>query len=65
MEPIAAWLEKLGLSEYAPRFAEDDIDISVLPHLNDQLKQAHVAPLIVSQVDPSEVDPDENSVVSQ
>jgi hypothetical protein len=36
MQPIAAWLEKLGMSEYAQRFAENDIDISVLPHLTDQ-----------------------------
>jgi class 3 adenylate cyclase/predicted ATPase len=36
MQPIAAWLEKLGMSEYARRFAENDIDISVLPHLTDQ-----------------------------
>jgi class 3 adenylate cyclase len=36
MQPIAAWLEKLGMSEYAQRFAENDVDISVLPHLTDQ-----------------------------
>jgi class 3 adenylate cyclase/predicted ATPase len=36
MQPIAAWLEKLDMSEYARRFAENDIDISVLPHLTDQ-----------------------------
>jgi class 3 adenylate cyclase len=36
MQPIAAWLEKLGMSEYAQRFAENDLDISVLPHLTDQ-----------------------------
>ena len=32
----ADWLEKLGLSEYAQRFAENDIDVSVLRHLTDQ-----------------------------
>jgi hypothetical protein len=36
MQPIAAWLEKLDMAEYARRFAENDIDISVLPHLTDQ-----------------------------
>ena len=36
MQPIAAWLEKLGMSEYVQRFAENDLDISVLPHLTDQ-----------------------------
>ena len=36
MQQIADWLEKLGMSEYAQRFAENDIDVSVLPHLTDQ-----------------------------
>jgi hypothetical protein len=36
MRPIADWLKKLDLSEYAERFAENGIDISVLPHLTDQ-----------------------------
>ena len=36
MQQIADWLEKLGMSEYAQRFAENDIDIAVLPHLTDQ-----------------------------
>ena len=36
MQQIADWLEKLGMSEYAERFAENDIDISVLRHLTDQ-----------------------------
>ena len=30
------WLEKLGMSEYAERFAENGIDVSVLPDLTDQ-----------------------------
>ena len=30
MQQIADWLEKLGLSEYTARFAENGIDISVL-----------------------------------
>ena len=36
MHQIADWLEKLGMSEYAQRFAENDIDTSILPHLTDQ-----------------------------
>jgi class 3 adenylate cyclase len=36
MKPIAEWLEKLGLAEYADRFAENGIDFSVLPDLSDQ-----------------------------
>ena len=39
MQKIADWLEKLGMSEYAQRFAENDIDVSVLPHLTDQRPQ--------------------------
>ena len=36
MQQIADWLKQLGISEYAERFAENDIDIAVLPHLTDQ-----------------------------
>ena len=36
MRQIADWLEKLGLGQYAQRFAENDIDTSVLPHLTDE-----------------------------
>src|SRR6516165_10654608 len=36
MQQIADWLEKLGLSEYTQRFAENRIDFSVLPDLTDQ-----------------------------
>ena len=36
MQKIADWLKKLGMSEYAERFAENDIDASVLPELTDQ-----------------------------
>ena len=36
MQQIADWLTKLGMSEYAERFAENGIDVSVLPHLTDQ-----------------------------
>jgi hypothetical protein len=34
-QPISNWLEKLDLGQYAHRFAENDIDVSVLPHLTD------------------------------
>jgi class 3 adenylate cyclase len=35
-QQIATWLEKLGMSEYAQRFAENRIDLSILPDLTDQ-----------------------------
>jgi hypothetical protein len=44
MQQIADWLEKLGMSEYAERFAESDIDTSVLRDLSDQdLKELGVS----------------------
>ena len=36
MQQIADWLEKLGMSEYAQRFAENGIELRVLPDLTDQ-----------------------------
>ena len=36
MQQITDWLESLGLSEYAQRFAENDIDFSILADLTDQ-----------------------------
>src|SRR5215469_8296010 len=36
MQQIADWLKKLGLPEYGGCFAENGIDVSVLPHLTDQ-----------------------------
>jgi len=46
MQQIADWLEKLGMSEYAQRFAENDIDIAILPDLTDQdLEKIGVASL--------------------
>ena len=36
MQQIADWLKTLGMSEYAERFVDNKIDISVLPHLTDQ-----------------------------
>src|SRR6476620_2541322 len=44
MQQVAEWLEKLGMSEYAERFAESDIDTSVLRDLTDQdLKELGVS----------------------
>jgi class 3 adenylate cyclase len=36
MQQIAEWLEKLGLSEYAQRFADNAIDLSVIRDLTEQ-----------------------------
>jgi class 3 adenylate cyclase/predicted ATPase len=36
MTPIAEWLGSLGLSEYADRFVENRIDLSILQDLTDQ-----------------------------
>src|SRR6266540_4642963 len=36
MQQISNWLEKLGLEQYALRFAENGIDLDVLPELTDQ-----------------------------
>ena len=36
MQQIADWLEKLGMTEYAKRFAENGINVAALPHLTDQ-----------------------------
>ena len=36
MQEIADWLTRLGLPEYAGAFAENGVDVAVLPHLTDQ-----------------------------
>jgi class 3 adenylate cyclase len=44
MQQVADWLQKLGLGQYAQRFAENDISFSVLPDLTDQhLKELGVS----------------------
>jgi hypothetical protein len=48
MQQIADWLEKLGMSEYAERFAESDIDTSVLRDLTDQDLKERLRSLPVS-----------------
>jgi hypothetical protein len=41
---MSDWLDNLGMSEYAERFAENRIDLSVLPDLTDQhLKDLGIA----------------------
>jgi len=36
VQQISGWLKTLGMSEFAERFAENDIDMAVLPDLTDQ-----------------------------
>jgi class 3 adenylate cyclase/tetratricopeptide (TPR) repeat protein len=36
MQQIADWLDKLGLGQYAKRFAENGVDIGILPDLKDE-----------------------------
>src|SRR5499427_8612653 len=44
MQQVADWLQKLGLGQYAQRFAENDISFSILPDLTDQdLKEIGVS----------------------
>jgi class 3 adenylate cyclase/predicted ATPase len=46
MQQIADWLQKIGLGQYAQRFAENDITYAILPHLTDQdLKELGVTSL--------------------
>ena len=46
MLEIADWLQKLGLGQYAQRFAENDISFVILPDLTDQdLEKIGVASL--------------------
>jgi class 3 adenylate cyclase len=46
MQQIVEWLQKLGLGQYAHRFAENDITFVILPDLTDQdLEKIGVASL--------------------
>src|SRR5712691_5166489 len=36
MQSIAHWLSKIGLGQYAQRFADNDIDASILRDLTDE-----------------------------
>src|SRR5689334_13153032 len=45
-QEISNWLEKLGLGQYAQRFAENDITLTILPDLTDlDLKELGVSSL--------------------
>jgi hypothetical protein len=44
MEQVADWLEKLGLGQYAQRFAENDIDFALV--VNARNSRAHTIPTI-------------------
>jgi len=43
MQQIADWLEKLGMSEYADRFTQNRIDLSVLPELTINILKTSVS----------------------
>jgi class 3 adenylate cyclase len=46
MQQVVDWLEKLGLGQYAQRFAENDIDFALLTKLTDaDLKELGVTSL--------------------
>jgi class 3 adenylate cyclase len=46
MQRVSDWLERLGLVQYAQRFAENDITFAILPDLTDQdLRELGVASL--------------------
>ena len=50
MQQIADWLEKLGMSEYAERFAENRIDSRSFADLTDQdLKELGVSSAIAAK----------------
>ena len=42
MQQIVDWLQKLGMSEYAQRFAESGIGFTALRHLTDHLKDVGI-----------------------
>jgi hypothetical protein len=44
MQQVTDWLAELGMAEYAQRFAENRIDLSVLPHLTDQHLRSSALP---------------------
>ena len=50
MPQITDWLSKLGTSEHAQRFAENRIDLSVLPDPIDRHLKDRTARIAVRQV---------------
>ena len=49
MQQIADWLEKLGMSEYADRFTQNRIDLSVLPELTINILKTSVSLAVARQ----------------
>jgi SAM domain (Sterile alpha motif) len=44
MQQVIDWLEKLGISEYAQHFANNEIDLSIVDYVTDQdLKDSGIA----------------------
>jgi class 3 adenylate cyclase len=61
MQQVADWLQKLGLGQYAQRFAENDIDFSVLRYLTDERRQVTVmfSDLVGSTALSARIDPED------
>jgi SAM domain (Sterile alpha motif) len=55
-QPIACWLEKLGLGQYDQQFVDNKITLSILPDLTDaDLKELGVAALGHRRLLPREI----------
>jgi SAM domain (Sterile alpha motif) len=52
MQEVADWLNSLGMAEYAQRFAENDIDFSILGDLTDQTWKKSASPRSVTSPAP-------------
>jgi hypothetical protein len=48
MQQIADWLERLGMSEYAQRFAENGIDFGVVPDLTIRTSRTSVCYSVIA-----------------
>ena len=70
MQEMADWLKALGLPDYARAFAENGIDVSVLPHLTDQdLKDigvllGHRRKILLAAAEPPGKSPSESKPLS-
>ena len=42
MQQIAGWLEKLGSAQYAQRFSDNAIELSVIRDLTEQISRTSV-----------------------
>ena len=59
MDDLAHRLERLGLARYTRLFAENDVDLDVLPHLtDDELKELGTAILLSRAVNEAGADCD-------